>query len=121
MAKSHVHGAAFRSVLRLFALFGHPVRVVIFQRLARVPMTASELARGLPISRTAVVQHLKQLEAARLVDASLDGRNRIYRIRPNGLIPLDQWAKQYLDEAAPASHRTKILYCSRASRDGTGS
>jgi DNA-binding transcriptional ArsR family regulator len=112
MAKSHAHGAAFRSVLRLFALFGHPVRVVIFQRLARVPMTAGELAQGLPISRTAVVQHLKQLEVARLVDSFPDGRKRIYRIRPEGLVPLDQWIGQYLEEAAPAG-RTKVVYRSR--------
>ena len=98
MAKSHAHAAAFRSVLRLFALFGHPVRVVIFQRLARVPMTAGELARTLPISRTAVVQHLKLLEAARLVEASPDGRKRIYRVRPKGLAPLDRWVRQFLDK-----------------------
>jgi DNA-binding transcriptional ArsR family regulator len=113
MAKSHAHGVAFRSVLRLFALFGHPVRVVIFQRLARVPMTAGELARGLPISRTAVVQHLKLLETTRLVDASRDGRKRIYSIRPEGLVPLDRWLGQYLDKEAPAGHRTKVLSRSR--------
>jgi DNA-binding transcriptional ArsR family regulator len=113
MAKSHAHGAAFRSVLRLFALFGHPVRVVIFQRLAHVPMTAGELAQSLPISRTAVVQHLKLLEAARLVDASPNGRKRVYRIRPKGLIPLERWARLYLDEAIPDGHRTEILDHSR--------
>src|SRR5437016_7306964 len=107
MAKSHAHGAAFRSLLRLFALFSHPVRVVIFQRLSRTPMTASELAQSLPISRTAVVQHLKLLEAARLVDASPDGRKRIYRIRPKGLAPLDQWARQFLDEGCDRG--TKVL------------
>jgi DNA-binding transcriptional ArsR family regulator len=111
MAKSHAHGAAFRSVLRLFALFGHPVRVVIFQRLARAPMTAGELALGLPISRTAVVQHLKLLETARLVNASPDGRKRIYSIRPEAL---DRWLRQYLGEAAPAGHRTKVLSRSRS-------
>jgi DNA-binding transcriptional ArsR family regulator len=94
-------------------LFGHPVRVVIFRRLARVPMTASDLALGLPISRTAIVQHLKLLETARLVNASPDGRKRIYRIRPEGLMPLDRWLRQYLGEAAPAGHRTKALSRSR--------
>src|SRR5262249_51951807 len=112
-AKSHAHGAAFRSVLRLFALFGHPVRVVIFQRLARAPMTAGELAQSLSISRTAIVQHLKLLEAPRLVDASPSGRKRVYRIRPKGLLPLDQWVRQHLDDAVPADHRTKILDRSR--------
>jgi DNA-binding transcriptional ArsR family regulator len=84
-----------REVLRVFALFGHPLRVVIFQRLARTPMTAGELARGLPISRTAIVQHLKLLETARLVQASFDGRRRIYRVCRSGLAPLEKWLTHY--------------------------
>jgi len=95
MAKSHAHATALREVLRVFALFGCPVRVVIFQRLARSPMTAGALAQGLPVSRTAVVQHLKRLQAARLVDASADGRRRIYRVQPKGLGPLSRWLRQY--------------------------
>jgi DNA-binding transcriptional ArsR family regulator len=83
--------------------------MVIFQRLSRTPMTGSELAQGLPISRTAVVQHLKLLDAARLVDASPRGRKRVYRIRPKGLVPLDQWVRQHLDEAVPADHRTPAI------------
>src|SRR5271165_1931692 len=96
MAKSHAHAASLRAVLRVFALFGHPIRVVIFQRLARAPMSAGELARGLPVSRTAVVQHLKLLEAARLVDASFYGRRRVYRIQRKGLAPLAQWLTRHL-------------------------
>lgn len=95
MAKSHAHAASFRAILRLFELFGHPIRMIIFQRLARTPMTAGKLARELPVSRTAIVQHLKLLEAARLVDASSEGRKRVYRAQSKGLAPLSQWLKQY--------------------------
>jgi DNA-binding transcriptional ArsR family regulator len=95
MAKSRAHNASFRAMLRLFALFGHPVRVIIFQRLAGLPQTAGELAKGLPVSRTAVVQHLKLLQAADLVVPSADGRKRVYRIRPQGLAPLESWLKRY--------------------------
>ncbi|HEY7642191.1 MAG TPA: metalloregulator ArsR/SmtB family transcription factor [Steroidobacteraceae bacterium] len=95
MAKSHAHAALLRQVMHLFALFGLPIRVVIFQRLARAPGTAGELARQLPVSRTAVVQHLKLLEAAGLVDAAAHGRRRVYRIRPAGLAPLARWLAQH--------------------------
>jgi DNA-binding transcriptional ArsR family regulator len=91
MAKSHAHASEFRATLRIFALFGHPIRVVIFQRLSRTPMTAGELARTLPISRTAVVQHLKRLEAATLVDATSQGRRQLYRTNPSELVPLARW------------------------------
>ena len=91
MAKSHAHSSAFRKVLRTFALFGHPLRVVIFQRLARKPTTASDLARELPVSRTAVVQHLKLLEGAGLLRAARSGRQQISSIDGEGLAPLARW------------------------------
>jgi DNA-binding transcriptional ArsR family regulator len=91
MPKSHARAALLREVLRVFAMFGHPLRVVIFQRLARTPMTAGELARGLPITRTAVVQHLKRLQAARLVETCAVGRRQLYRVQPRGLAPLSRW------------------------------
>lgn len=97
MAKARGNAPAHRAVLQVFDMFGEPVRVTIFQRLAQEPMTAGDLARGLPISRPAVVQHLKRLEAARLVEAWTEGRRRIYRIHPQGLEPLDGWLRRYLD------------------------
>ena len=95
MAKSHSSAIQLRRVLRLFGLFGHPIRVVIFQRIGRVPSTAGELERMLPITRSAIVQHLKLMEAAGLVRASSEGRRRIYRIRPDGLAPLARWLAHY--------------------------
>jgi DNA-binding transcriptional ArsR family regulator len=91
MAKSHAHAREFREVLKLFALFGHPIRVVIFQRLARQPATATLLARQLPVSRVAVVQHVKLLERAGLLVGLRDGKQRIYQVRPARLEPLARW------------------------------
>ena len=98
MAKSHANAGTLREVLRVFALFGHPLRVVIFQRLAATPMTAGELTRGLPISRTAIVQHLKLLESAGLLQASRDGRRCIYHASRRGLAPLQNWLARYSRE-----------------------
>lgn len=103
MPKSHAHAASFREILRLFALLGHPLRVVIFQRLARAPKSAGELAHGMPVTRTAVVQHLKLLESAGLVTASANGRKRIYRIAPAGLAPLHQWLVMHVGNSGRKS------------------
>jgi predicted transcriptional regulator len=75
----------------LFRILGVPLRVVILQRLTRRPSTASELARQLPVTRTAVVQHLGVLKAYGLVDSRPDGRRRIYHTTPIGLAPLREW------------------------------
>lgn len=79
----------------LFKAFGVPQRLIVFQRVARRPSTASELAKELPITRAAVVQHLTALKKLGLVDASTEGRSRIYRSVPAGLAPLAEWLERY--------------------------
>jgi len=79
----------------LFKALGVPLRLVVFQRVARRPSTASELAQELPIGRAAVVQHLTALKNLGLVDASSEGRSRIYRSIPAGLAPLAEWLERY--------------------------
>ena len=81
--------------ITLFRILGVPQRVVVLQRLARRPSTASELAKELPISRSAVVQHLSVLREHGLVDATTEGRNRLYRVIPTGLTPLAAWLETY--------------------------
>ena len=94
MAKPH--SASWRASLKLFELFGHPIRFVIFQRLSRQPMSAGELAKSLPVTRPAVVQHLGLLREAGLVDARAEGRRQVYRVTPRGLEPLRRWLETHL-------------------------
>jgi len=79
----------------IFKAFGVPLRLVVFQRVARRPATASELAKELPVGRAAVVQHLTVLRKLGLVDATTEGRNRIYRTTSAGLTPLREWLEVY--------------------------
>jgi DNA-binding transcriptional ArsR family regulator len=82
-------------VLPLFRILGVPLRVVVFQRVARTPATASELAKELPVGRTAIVQHLGVLKRHGLVDAAQEGRRQVYRATPAGLAPLRAWLDTY--------------------------
>jgi DNA-binding transcriptional ArsR family regulator len=79
----------------LFRILGVPQRVVVLQRVARRPSTASELAKELPISRSAIVQHLTLLREHGLVDVAREGRNSVYRPTPQGLLPLREWLERY--------------------------
>jgi DNA-binding transcriptional ArsR family regulator len=62
-----------------------PTRRAIFERVIEHPAAVSELARGLPVSRPAVSQHLKVLKDAGLVVDTRAGKQRIYRVDPEGL------------------------------------
>jgi DNA-binding transcriptional ArsR family regulator len=55
---------------------------MIVARLADRPMAVGELADGLPITRSAVSQHLKILKDAGLVSDAAAGTRRIYRLNP---------------------------------------
>ena len=81
--------------LPIFKVFGVPLRLIVFQRVARRPATASELAKELPVSRSAVVQHLTVLRQHGLVEPRTDGRRRVYRPVPGGLAPLREWLERY--------------------------
>ena len=67
---------------------GDPTRRTIFERLVEQPCSVGELARDLPVTRPAVSQHLKVLRAAGLVTDTRSGKQRIYRVDPEGLAKL---------------------------------
>jgi DNA-binding transcriptional ArsR family regulator len=72
---------------------GDATRRAIFERLADGPQAVGELARGLPVSRPAVSQHLKVLKQAGLVSDHAAGNRRIYQLNPDGVGAL----RAYLD------------------------
>jgi len=74
-------------------LLGDPTRRAIFELLARRPSTVGELAQQLPITRSAVSQHLRLLKDGGLVVSQAEGTRRIYRLNPEGVTAL----RAYLD------------------------
>lgn len=83
--------AGREGVDRVFHALADPNRRVIVERLSRGPASVSELARPLPMSLPAVVQHLHVLEASGLVRSDKIGRVRTCRIEPAALRPVEQW------------------------------
>ena len=63
-------------------------RRVIVSSLVDRPQAVGELAATLPISRSAVSQHLKVLKDAGLVSEQARGTRRIYRVNPAALLAL---------------------------------
>ena len=79
-----------------------PTRRAVFERLRDGPRAVGEIARGLPVTRPAVSQHLKVLKEAGLVDDRSEGTRRIYQIDPKGLGALRAWLDQFWDSALSA-------------------
>jgi len=63
-------------------------RRAIVTRLAEGPLAVGRLAEGLPVTRSAVSQHLKILKDAGLVSERAAGTRRIYRLNPAAVAAL---------------------------------
>ncbi|HZP54258.1 metalloregulator ArsR/SmtB family transcription factor [Actinocrinis sp.] len=63
-------------------------RRAIVDRLAQRPQAVGQLAEQLPVSRSAVSQHLKILKDAGLVSEQAVGTRRIYRLNPAAVAAL---------------------------------
>jgi DNA-binding transcriptional ArsR family regulator len=74
-------------------------RRAIVACLAERPQAVGELAAGLPVSRSAVSQHLKVLKDAGLVSERADGTRRIYRLNPVALAALRDQLDTYWQRA----------------------
>jgi DNA-binding transcriptional ArsR family regulator len=90
---------AYESALSALA---DPTRRRVFERLKSGPRPVGAIARGLPVSRPAVSQHLKVLKEAGLVADRRQGTRRVYCIDPNGLGALRAWLDQFWDQALAA-------------------
>jgi DNA-binding transcriptional ArsR family regulator len=84
------------------ATLADPTRRALFERLAEGPRSVGELAKGLPVSRPAVSQHLAVLKAARLVIDRAEGTRRVYQIDPAGLGEIRRWLDQFWDRSLAA-------------------
>ena len=76
---------------RLFHALADPARRALVERLSRGPAPVSDLARPLPMSLPAAMQHLGVLEAAGLVRSKKVGRVRTCAIEPQALSQVEQW------------------------------
>jgi DNA-binding transcriptional ArsR family regulator len=70
-------------------------RRTVLRILRDHPATAGELANALPIARPGVSRHLRVLREAGLVDVRQEAQRRIYSLRPEALVEVDEWLEEY--------------------------
>jgi DNA-binding transcriptional ArsR family regulator len=75
----------------VFSALADPTRRVIVERLSQRPASVSELAAGLPISLSAVHQHLGVLETSGLVRSEKVGRVRTCHLELKMLNSAETW------------------------------
>lgn len=87
--------------MRVQAL-GDPTRMAIFERLERGPLSVGEIARNLPVTRSAVSQHLRILKDVGLVASQRAANRQIYRIDAEGVAGLRDYFDRFWQESLQA-------------------
>ena len=85
-----------------FAALSDDTRRAVFERLMDGPQQVGRIAKGMPVSRPAVSQHLKVLKEAGLVTDRAEGTRRVYSIDPKGLGALRRYLDQFWENTLEA-------------------
>jgi DNA-binding transcriptional ArsR family regulator len=84
---------------RAMTALADPTRRQIFELVASRPRSVADLTRALPVTQSAVSQHLKVLKEAKLVRPQREGTKRIYFVDPAGLGRMRAWLDRQWSEA----------------------
>ena len=79
----------------VFDVLADPTRRHLIERISEDgPLSATDLAGDLPISRQAVVKHLSALAGAGLVQSDRQGREVLFAVDPARLRVASDWLEQ---------------------------
>lgn len=74
MNKSEKFDEQLQELANLSKVISHPARLMILKYLAETPTCISgDISDAIPLSRTTVSQHLKELKKAGLIHGEIDG------------------------------------------------
>jgi DNA-binding transcriptional ArsR family regulator len=83
------------TLLDTLQVLAEPNRHAIVELLRERERTVGEIVDRLTLSQPAVSKHLRILKEAGVVDVRPDAQRRIYRIRTEPLVELDEWLEPY--------------------------
>jgi DNA-binding transcriptional ArsR family regulator len=78
-----------------FEVLAEPHRRHILDLLRLRDRSVGELVEVLPLTQPSVSKHLKVLKASGLVSVHPDAQRRVYRLRPEPLLEIDEWLTPY--------------------------
>jgi DNA-binding transcriptional ArsR family regulator len=82
----------------LFSAIADPSRREILDFLSAKPRSAGEIVSHFPqLTQPGVSRHLRVLREAQLVSVTVQAQQRIYTLKPEGLLMFHDWIKKYLE------------------------
>jgi DNA-binding transcriptional ArsR family regulator len=78
-----------------FAIVAEPNRRAILTLLLAADRSVGEVERELHMSQPSVSKHLRVLREAGFVESRIEAQRRLYRLRPEPLMELDEWLSPF--------------------------
>jgi DNA-binding transcriptional ArsR family regulator len=78
-----------------FAVLAEPNRRAILSLLASSERSVQDLEKRLRMPQPTVSKHLRVLRDGGFVESRVDAQRRLYRIRPEPLMEIDEWLAQF--------------------------
>lgn len=83
MTKVELFSKQLQETAAIFKTLGHPARLAIINYLAETRICISgDISNELPLSRTTVNQHLKELKDLNLIQGEIEGVKKNYCLNP---------------------------------------
>jgi predicted transcriptional regulator len=97
--KSELFSPELQNCSTLFKALAHPARLAILKYLADTKTCITgDLADELPLGRTTVNQHLKELKDAGLIQGTTEGVKTCYCLNVRNVCELKKMAEKFLND-----------------------
>lgn len=104
-----------------FAIVAEPSRRAILSLLASSEQSVGDIEEHLQLPQPSISKHLRVLREAGFVESRVDAQRRLYRLRPEPLMQVDEWLapfrrfwsahvdalERHLDRTNPAPRRKR--------------
>lgn len=84
-------GGYIRSMESTFAIIAEPSRRAILSLLASSERSVGDIEEKLRLPQPSISKHLRVLREAGFVESRVDAQRRLYRIKPEPLMEIDEW------------------------------
>jgi predicted transcriptional regulator len=96
--KSELFSPELQNCSVLFKALAHPARLAILKYLAETKTCITgDIADELPLGRTTVNQHLKELRDAGLIEGTTEGARRCYCLNIKNIRGLKKMAEKFIN------------------------
>ena len=97
--KSELFSPELQACSTLFKALGHPARLAILKYLAETKTCITgDIADELPLGRTTVNQHLKELKDVGLIQGTTEGAKTCYCLDPGKIRELKKMAEKFINQ-----------------------